>query len=155
MTAVEVDRELSERARIHLADWPWIDVRHGDGLAHLPAPVDVVVVHAGATHVIDPWLDALADGGRLLVPLTCGMAGMGRPWQRQVLMARRSGGEWTARVSSFLAIYSLIGVRDAQMESALGRALASHALARATRLRRDVHDATATCLLHGATTCVR
>jgi protein-L-isoaspartate(D-aspartate) O-methyltransferase len=68
--AVEIDGELAARARASLEPWPQVEVVHGDGCVHDPGEVDVIVVCAGATHPAPLWLDRLAPGGRLLVPLT-------------------------------------------------------------------------------------
>jgi len=153
--AVDVDPGLVERARANVADWPWIEVAQGDGRTGLPPHADVVLIHAGATHVLDEWLDALADGGRLLVPLTGAMPAMGA-WLGKGMMLRvtRAGSDWTARVSSMVAIYSLVGARDDAMNAALGQAMMTGALLKATRLRRDAHEAGAACVLHGATCCL-
>jgi protein-L-isoaspartate(D-aspartate) O-methyltransferase len=153
--AVDVDPSLVERARANVADWPWIEVVHGDGRTGLPARTDVVLIHAGASHVLDEWLDALADGGRLLVPLTGTMPAMG-PWLGKGMMLRvtRTGPHWTARVSSMVAIYSLVGARDEAMNAVLGQAMMTGALLKATRLRRDSHEPGADCVLHSATCCL-
>jgi protein-L-isoaspartate(D-aspartate) O-methyltransferase len=68
--AVECDGELAARARVNLGPWPQVEVVHGDGCAHDPGEVDVVIVFAGSTHPAPLWLDRLAPGGRLLMPLT-------------------------------------------------------------------------------------
>lgn len=153
--AVEVDPALAGRAKANVADWPWINVTHGDGRGGLPTGVDVVLVHAGATHVLDVWLDALADGGRLLVPLTGAMPAMhANIGKGMMLRVTRAGAEWRAHVSSMVAIYSLVGARDDAMNAALGKAMMTGALTKATRLRRDPHDQAPTCLLHGPTNCL-
>jgi protein-L-isoaspartate(D-aspartate) O-methyltransferase len=153
--AVDVDPTLAERARANVAEWPWIEVAHGDGRSGLPPRCDVVLVHAGATHVLDEWLDALSDGGRLLVPLTGAMPAMGATLGKgMMLRVTRAAPDWTARVSSMVAIYSLVGARDDAMNAALGRAMMTGALMKATRLRRDSHEAGAECVLHGATCCL-
>jgi protein-L-isoaspartate(D-aspartate) O-methyltransferase len=152
--AVEVDPTLAERARANVAEWPWIEVAHGDGRTDLPPHSDVVLIHAGATHVLDQWLDALAEGGRLLVPLTGSMPAMGTLGKGMMLRVTRAGSDWPARVWSMVAIYSLVGARDDAMNAALGRAMMTGGLTRATRLRRDAHDAGAECVLHGATCCL-
>jgi protein-L-isoaspartate(D-aspartate) O-methyltransferase len=153
--AVDVDPALADRAKRNVAEWPWIEVTQGDGGSGLPAGVDVVLVHAGATHVLDVWLDALADGGRLLVPLTGTMPAMhANIGKGMMLQVTRAGAEWRARVSGMVAIYSLVGGRDDAMNTAVGRAMLSGALMKATRLRRDVHPPGPTCLLHGPTTCL-
>jgi protein-L-isoaspartate(D-aspartate) O-methyltransferase len=152
---IEVDDALAARARANVAEWPWISVDHGGGRSDLPSDVDAVLVNAGATHVLDEWLDALADGGRLLVPLTGAIPAMGATLGKgMMLRLTRAGAAWPARVSSMIAIYSLVGTRDEAMNAALGRAMLSGDLMKVTRLRRDPHDAGPECRLHGATTCL-
>lgn len=149
--AVEVDETLAAKAQANLADWSWIAVTRGDGVTGLPDAVDVVLIHAGATHVLDAWLNPIADGGRILVPLTGSMPAMGAHLGKgMVLIATRAGDSWRARVSSMVAIYSLVGARDDAMNTALGQALMTSALTKATRLRRDPHDRTDACVLHAA-----
>jgi len=153
--AFDVDEALADRARANLVDWPWVDVSHGDGRTHLPAHRDVVVVHAGATHVLDEWLDALNDGGRLLVPLTVALPGMPAGIGKGlVLTVRRSGDEWVASFVSMVAIFSLIVGRDEAMSAKLSRAMAAGVMPKVMRLRRDAHEPTSDCWLHGDTTCI-
>lgn len=149
--AVEVDEALAARAAANVADWPWIHVTRGDGVSGLPAPVDVVLIHAGATHVLDAWLDPIADGGRMLVPLTGAMPAMGAHLGKgMMLLAMRAGHDWRTRVYSMVAIYSLVGARDDAMNAALGQAMMTGALTKTTRLRRDAHERADTCIVHGA-----
>jgi protein-L-isoaspartate(D-aspartate) O-methyltransferase len=153
--AIEVDHALADRARTNLAEWPWIDVSHGDGRSGLPSDVDVVLVHAGATHVLDEWLDALGEGGRLSVPLTGAMAAMGATLGKGLMLrATRDGSSWPARMGVMVAIYSLVGIRDDAMNSALGQAMMTGRLMQTTRIRRDPHAAQPTCIVHGPTTCL-
>jgi len=70
VTAVEIDPELASQARANLADWPHVDVVSGYGRAVEAGEFDVVIVFAGSTHPSRQWLDRLAEGGRLLMPLT-------------------------------------------------------------------------------------
>jgi protein-L-isoaspartate(D-aspartate) O-methyltransferase len=148
--AAEVDPALADRARHNVAAWPWIEVAHGDGRSGLPTGVDIVLIHAGATHVLDAWLDALADGGRLLVPLTGMMAAMGSHIGKgMMLRVTRHGAEWHAHVSTMVAIYSLVGARDDAMNAALGKAMMNGTLTKTSRLRRDPHERADTCVLHG------
>ena len=153
--AIDVDAALADRARTNLRDWPWAEVVRGDGRSALPSDVDVVLVNAGATHVVDEWLDAVREGGRVLVPLTCVMpgmpAGIGKGF---VVTARRVGDEWSAAVTSMVAIYSLQGIRDETLGATLGQAMMTGKMGAVTRLRRDAHDASSTCWFHGPTTCL-
>lgn len=68
--AVEHDGDLAARARTGLGPWANVEAVHGDGCTHDPGEVDAVIVCAGATHPAPLWLDRLAPGGQLLMPLT-------------------------------------------------------------------------------------
>jgi protein-L-isoaspartate(D-aspartate) O-methyltransferase len=70
VTAVEVDGELAARARASLAPWPQVEVVTAGGCTHDAGEVDTIIVCAGATHPAPLWLDRLAPGGQLLLPLT-------------------------------------------------------------------------------------
>jgi protein-L-isoaspartate(D-aspartate) O-methyltransferase len=85
VTAVEIDGELAARARDNLRSWPQVEVVAGDGCTHDPGEVDTVVVCAGATHPAPRWLDCLAPGGELMLPLT------GAGWWGFLLRATRPG----------------------------------------------------------------
>jgi len=50
--AIEVDAGLAARAKEALGGSPNVRVSHGDGRTDLPADIDVVLVHAGGTHVL-------------------------------------------------------------------------------------------------------
>ena len=155
--AMDVDADLAVRARMSLSDQPWISVRHANGTRDLLKRSDVVIVHAGATHVLGAWLDAMADGGRLLVPLTVALPGMPDGIGKgMMLLITRRGDAWEAGVQSTMpvAIYSLKDVRDEQLASALGRAMMTGALLKATTVRRDPHEPAASCVVHGSTTCL-
>jgi protein-L-isoaspartate(D-aspartate) O-methyltransferase len=70
VVAVEHDEDLAARARTALAPWVNVEAVHGDGRTHDPGEVDLVIVCAGSTHPAPLWLDRLAPGGQLLMPLT-------------------------------------------------------------------------------------
>ncbi|MPZ84368.1 MAG: methyltransferase, FxLD system [Actinophytocola sp.] len=73
VTTVDIDREVVHRTRTCLAytGYAQVDVVHADAelgvAAH--APYDRVIVTAEAVDIPPAWLDQLADGGRLVVPL--------------------------------------------------------------------------------------
>ena len=155
--ALDVDAELAVRARVSLSDQPWVHVRHSNGSSGLPAAVHAIVVHAGATHPVSAWLDALADRGRLLMPLTVEFPGMaGGIGKGLMVLVTRDGDRWDARVltSMALAIYSLKELRDEAAAAKLGRAMTSGALLQITRVRRDVHDEDSSCIVHASTSCL-
>lgn len=155
VTAFDVDAALVERAQQNLAEWPWASASTGDGRSSLPSDADVVLVHAGATHLLDEWLDALRDGGRLLVPLTGTMPGMPAGIGKgMVLTATRQGDRWPAKLGSMVAIYSLVGLRDEGMAARLGQAFMGARWMSVKRIRRDAHEPDDSCVLHGQTACL-
>jgi protein-L-isoaspartate(D-aspartate) O-methyltransferase len=70
VTAVEFDAELAERARAALAGYANVSVVHDDGSKWPQQQADVVYVNFGAGRPASPWIENLAQGGRLLFPLS-------------------------------------------------------------------------------------
>src|SRR5438128_5133592 len=69
VVAFEVDETLASEARQNLASMPWVAVRHDDASERFDdGAFDAILVNAGVTHPLDTWLDALATGGRIIVP---------------------------------------------------------------------------------------
>lgn len=157
VVAFEVDESLADGARRNLAPYSWVELQHGDGSARLDEPFDAVLVNAGVTHPLDSWLDALAPGGRMMLPLTTAMPAMGATLGKGVVVVvtRNDAGELASRVITVVAVYSAVGVRDPEMNDRIGKALmAGPAQWQAvTRVRRDAHEPSASCWLHGATCC--
>lgn len=132
VTAVEHDEELAAKARANLRPWPQVKVVHGDGRTHDPGAVDVIIVFAGSTHPAPLWLDRLAPGGQLLMPLTgenqwgfrllvtraavCDEAGI-------VLPAPRDSTRFEATSIGGVGIFPCIGGRDGEAEERLRDAL--------------------------------
>ena len=132
VTAVEHDGELAARASESLAPWTQVEVIHGDGRTHDPGEVDAVIVFAGSTHPAPLWLDRLASGGRLLMPLTAESrwgfllrvtrtrAEGPRPI---VLPAAPRGEQFEATSIGFVGIFPCIGGRDEEAAKRLQAAL--------------------------------
>ena len=154
--ATEIDEPLAAAARANLAAMPWVTVECVDGTT-VTGSFDAILVNAGVTHPLDAWLDALAPGGRLLLPLTVEMPGMGSTLGKGVIVVvgrTSDGAAFTAAVLSFVAIYSAIGLRDATIAASLGQAMRRTSFPNLTRLRRDVHAQTADCWLHADRCCL-
>jgi protein-L-isoaspartate(D-aspartate) O-methyltransferase len=151
VTAIEVDADLAARARENLAPWTNVELQTGDGGEFDPGPVDVIVINAGVTHPRDLWLDRLTDGGRLLVPLTFGVGGgIGKG---VMMLVKRMGEQYSARLLTLVMIYSSTSVRDPEVNAALGKQIGSPKLFTVQSLRRDGHEAEETCWLHGPDFC--
>lgn len=154
VTGIEVDDTLARETRRNLASWPWVEVRHGNG-TELIGPCEAMLVNAGVTHPLDGWLDAIVPGGRLILPLTAGMPAMGPIGKGlMLLLTKTAGGGFDVRVQNMVVIYSAIGLRDEAMNEAVGKAMMRGPFAPIKRLRRDPHDVSPACWLHGPAVCL-
>lgn len=155
VVAVEVDEPLAAMARANLDALPSVRVECADG-TRVNGPFDAVLVNAGVTHPQAAWLDALTPGGRMILPLTVNMPGMGALGKGVIAVIGRSGdgSAFTAEVTSFVVIYSAIGLRDESIEASLGQALRRTSFPNLARLRRDQHEPSPDCWLHGDKFCL-
>jgi len=126
VTAIEYDSSLAARARENLASLDNVTVVQGDGAAVDFAPADVIYVNAGATHPADPWLDRLADGGRLVLPLTSVKHAGGNVLHGRVFRIERRGTDYFVQPITNVAIYPCEGCgRNPGCEAALAVAIES------------------------------
>jgi protein-L-isoaspartate(D-aspartate) O-methyltransferase len=107
VVAIEHDAGLAARARANLEPWQHVEVVAGDGRTHDAGEVDAIVVFAGSTHPAPLWLDRLAEGGRLIMPLTTE-----NRWGF-ILRALRRGDAFEAASIGRVGIYPCAGGRDA------------------------------------------
>lgn len=111
ITTIDVDEDLVTGARVGLAAAGAGNVRAllADGaLGHVDgAPYDRVIATVGAGDIPLPWLDQLAVGGRLVVPLRL-RGGV----SRSIAFEREDGGRWCSRTSSLCAFMPLRGIAD-------------------------------------------
>lgn len=117
VTAVEIDAELASHARSNLAAWPQVNLISGDSSAIEPGQFDVVIVFAGCTHPAREWLDRLAEGGRLLLPLTT------ESWRGFLLRATRRGNVFAASSIGGVSIFPCVGHRDAEASKRLDKVI--------------------------------
>ena len=154
VVAFEVDGALAGEAARRLASRPWIETRHGDASGPLGETFDAMLINAGVTHPLDSWLDALAPGGRMMLPLTAAMGptlGKGLV----LLVTRGAAGEFSAGTVTIVAVYSALGIRDPEMNERIGRAMMGGPARwmAVKRLRRDTHEPDGSCWLHGPSCC--
>jgi protein-L-isoaspartate(D-aspartate) O-methyltransferase len=154
VTALEVDDDLAAQARRNLEEHSNVSVRGGDELRFAADAYDAVVVSAGLSHPPTELLDAVAEGGRLIVPLTATFPQMGSLGKGLVFRLERvpHSRDFTLQKLSFVMIYSAIGWRDDRMNDTLGRAMMRGTVP--TRLRRDRHEASPECWLHAEDFCL-
>ena len=154
VVAIEVDETLAESARRNLATLPQVEVRRGDGTSIGDEHFDAILINAGVTHPHPAWLDALNPRGRLILPLTATIPAMGTIGKGSLLLLTRRDADFAARFVTVVAIYSAIGLRDATMNERLGKTLMRGQYSAFTRLRRDQHDESPACWLHGTDFCL-
>jgi protein-L-isoaspartate(D-aspartate) O-methyltransferase len=102
VTAIEFDAGLAARLATNFAGMRNVSAVHGDG-ARVPFDsADIIYVNTGATKPAGTWLDRLAEGGRLILPLTAAEFPAGDVRQGAVFRIARRGGDFLAqRVSEW------------------------------------------------------
>jgi protein-L-isoaspartate(D-aspartate) O-methyltransferase len=155
VTAMDVDAGLAGRARQNLRTLPWVEVREADGTSDLPGGMDAVFINAGVTHPLPIWLDALRDGGRMIVPVTFTVDKMPTNIGKGgVFLITRKQDAFDARFLSMVAIYSALGVRDADLNERLPEAFSGMTFLKVRHLRRDIHEPGPACWLHCRDVCL-
>ena len=146
--AAEIDPTLAASARRSLAPWSQIEVA-GDALALAEENYDVIFSSAGMASIPTVWLDSLAAGGRMMVPLT-GTNGSGFTFH----FRRIDDGLFDAKLESFVRFYPCLGLRDSVDLTRLDKALAGGRAPFVTTLRRDRHAEDGQCWLHTPDWCL-
>jgi protein-L-isoaspartate(D-aspartate) O-methyltransferase len=154
VAASEVDGGLAARAQENLSAYANVSVHVGDGAAFDPGECDAIFINAGVTHPHSLWLERLSRAGRLVLPLTSAMDAASTGGSGVMAKITRRGNGYSARVLSFVGIFSCTSVRDPQMSASLGAALASKALLKLKSVRTDPHQREETCLAHHADVCL-
>ena len=159
VTGIEYDSGLAAKAKTNLAPYPHVTVVEGDGSQVSFDEADVVYVNAGCTAPAASWLDRLADGGRLILPMTSDQ-GFGAVSPQRMASAgavfhiQRRGEDYFATWISPVAIFPCAGSRDEASERALARAFAKGEWQRVTRLYRDREIPEERCWLSGSRWCL-
>jgi protein-L-isoaspartate(D-aspartate) O-methyltransferase len=129
VVSVEIDAEVAERARASLAaaGYPDVTVLCADGADGHPAaaPYDRIIATVGVWDLAPAWLDQLAPGGRVVVPLDL------RGAQVSVALERQDG-HWVSR--------SLVPCGFMRLRGELAGPGQIHVLDRETRLALAVPD---------------
>jgi protein-L-isoaspartate(D-aspartate) O-methyltransferase len=153
---IEIDPKRAMCARDNLAYVTQAKVEQADASRLAPADADAILVNAGVTEIKRGWLEALKDGGRMLVPITTQLAttpgvelGLG-----QLLKRVRGRNGFSARFIYGVAIYHCAGARDARRDKALDTRFSSGGADTVRSLRVDAHEATGGCWFHADTFCL-
>ena len=153
---VELDAALAARARENTERWPQVQIENRDGASTdlPPESTDALFVNAGATHPMPAWLDALAPGGRLVLPLTTSdpLDGIGLGY---MLCVERRDDEYAADFFGPVGVYPCLGARTERGSRALSRAFESGGHEAIRRLVREPHAEGPACWLHGEGFCLQ
>jgi protein-L-isoaspartate(D-aspartate) O-methyltransferase len=145
LTAIEIDPDLAQKARENLSDLTNVQVLQEDGATAPLASAAVIYVNAGASRPADVWLEALQNGGRLILPLTTTAnfptGGLARP-SGAVFRITRHDEDFAADFISPVVVFPCAGARDEISEHALAQAFEKGGIRDVKRLRRtsDVPD---------------
>lgn len=159
VTGIEHDDELAARAKANLASHGNVEIIAGDGTLVAFNEADVIYVNAGCTQPSDNWLDRLAVGGRLILPMTSDK-GFGGSSPDDIARAgavfciQRRSQDYHAAWISAVAIFPCAGNRDANSERALDAAFAKGGWQQVTRLYRHQDIAEDRCWLRGDKWCL-
>jgi protein-L-isoaspartate(D-aspartate) O-methyltransferase len=159
VTGIEYDSELAARAKANLAPHSNVEIVEGDGALVSFDEADVIYVNAGCTRPTESWLDRLADGGRLILPMTSDQGFDANSLERMasagaVFRIERRGHDYFATWISPVAIFPCAGSRDEVSERALAEAFARGGWQQVTRLYRDQEIPEERCWLRGSGWCL-
>jgi protein-L-isoaspartate(D-aspartate) O-methyltransferase len=154
VVAVEIDPALAARAQLNLQSYETVKVVTDNGTLDQFGTFDAIFVNAGCTRPQSIWLDQLAVGGRLLVPLTVGIPTMSGIGAGSMLLVTRGESELRATLTSSVGIFHCEGARSAEEETLLAKAFAGGNRQSVCRLRCDGHELGPHCWLHARDYCL-
>ena len=159
VTGIEYDSDLAARTKANLAPYPTVNIVEGDGASVSFDAADVIYVNAGCTRPAENWLDRLAEGGRLILPMTSDKGfGAGAPERMAsagaVFRIERRGYDYFASRISGVAIFPCAGSRDEVSERALSEAFEKGGWEKVTRLYRDREIPDERCWVRGPGWCL-
>ncbi len=140
--AFEIDHSLATAAERNLKRWRQVLVEATSGVSGISGSADVVYVSAGVQQLPRAWFEALALGGRLLVPITPGAAEEGG-----IFVIRRFASK-TVLKAEFVCrarFVPCLGAEDEAASALLKEAFAAggHDAVRSLRLYPEMPDETA------------
>ena len=166
VTGIEYEPELAARARTNFSTHPNVDIVEGDGALVSFETADVIYVNAGCTRPAESWLDRLAEGGRLILPMTSdqsfggkdqGFAAKSRARIERagaVFRIERRGKEYLVCWISGVAIFPCAGNRNEVSERALAESFANGGWQKVTRLYRNQEIPDERCWVRGSGWCL-
>ncbi len=160
VTGIEFESDLAARAKANFSTAPNVEIIHGDGTVIDFDTANVIYVNAGATQPAWAWLEKLAEGGRLILPLTTEHGFTAAKSSEQVARSgavfriERRGVDYLATPISSVAIFPCAGGRDPRAEAALSSSFAEGGLHNVTRLYRHSKIPAERCWLRAPDWCL-
>jgi protein-L-isoaspartate(D-aspartate) O-methyltransferase len=159
VTGIEYEPELAARTKANFVSCPNVEIVEGDGTLVSFDRADVIYVNAGCTRPAQNWLDRLADGGRLILPMASDKGFGAKSLQRMasagaVFRIERRDGNYLANWISAVAIFPCTGSRDEASERALAEAFDKGGWQQVTRLYRDQEIPEERCWVSGPGWCL-
>ena len=145
---IEIDPGLATRARENLVYLDQVEVLQGDGGEYAPGPTDAIFVNAGVTHPAPVWLDSLRMGGPMILLLTTENGTGG------VLRVKRETQGYAARFIFTASVFHCVGGRNGALSQRLHDGFTQGAWKSVRSLRREPHEETESCWLHGNGFCI-
>jgi protein-L-isoaspartate(D-aspartate) O-methyltransferase len=158
VTAVEVDPALAGLAVANLRGYSNVALLHADGANFDPGQTDAMLINAGVSFVKRQWLERLSVGGTMVVPVTMtapppsppSAPGMGYMFK----ITKTAADKHPARAITSVGIFQCTGARDAEADVALRKFLSTKPITAITCVRVDEHQASETCAVHTAESCI-
>ena len=154
VVGVEIDPILAARAKWNLQSYGTVKVVADSGTLNQFGTFDAIFVNAGCTRPQLSWLNQLAVGGRLLIPLTVGLPTMPGVGTGSMLLVTKGETELRAKFTSSVGIFHCEGARSLQEEALLAKAFAAGNRQAVCRLRLDSHESGPDCWLHASHFCL-
>jgi len=98
------------------------------------------------------WLESLRDRGRLVAPFTMAINPTVGQGTMTKIVRQRTG--FSAEMVSMVAIFSGGSLRDPGLEPQMLKALTTGRLLKLKSVRRDAHEQTESCAVHGREVCL-
>jgi protein-L-isoaspartate(D-aspartate) O-methyltransferase len=154
VVGVEIDQDLAARADKNLRPYRNVKVIIADGALGNFGSFDAIFVNAGCTRPQPSWLDQLAIGGRLLIPLTVELPSAPGIGAGYMLLVTRHETGYAARLTSPVGIFHCESARTSEGSALLAKALAQGDFQSIRALRRERHEQGPNCWLHADGFCL-
>lgn len=151
--ALDVDSSNVRHAKQNLRPWRQVSVELRNGLTVESGAFDVVIVSAGINYVPRQWIEIVAAGGRLILPLAARAKPSDKATFGELIAIKRGPNASTAKFIGPVGIYPFIGASSPTLNASLRRALRDRPRGTLS-VRTDRHARDERCWYHTRETCL-